>query len=227
MLPGGIMTQTSMPTPTIGPLGDQAILIRFGTRLSDAANRCAVACARRLRVEPPAGALEIAMSLVSVLVRYDPRRSSYEQLAGDLRLLLATLRSEEAPSGRRHVLQAEFGGAAGPDLEAAAGQLGLTADAFIAVHNKKPLRVLGTGFAPGFVYCGLHDESMHLPRRTSVRPSVLPGALLFAAGQTAITATPVPTGWHVIGRTKFRNFNPEASPPTVLSEGDEVAFEAV
>jgi KipI family sensor histidine kinase inhibitor len=220
------MTQTPMPSPTIGPLGDQAILIRFGTQLTDAANRCAVACARRLWGEPPAGTAEIAMSLVSVLVRYDARRVRYEDLAGDLRLVLATLRPEEAASGRRHLVRAAFGGEAGPDLAEVAERLDLGLEAFVARHNAAPLRVLSTGFAPGFVYCGLHGEGMHVPRRATVRASVPPGTLLFAAGQTAITATSVPTGWHVIGRTAFRNFDPEASPPTVLGGGDAVAFEA-
>lgn len=218
------MTQT--PLPTIGPLGDQAILIRFGTELSEAANRCAVACARRLRAQPPAGIEEVAASLVSVLVRYDTKRAPYEELAGELRLMLATLRAEEGGSGRRHQLQVRFGGADGPDLEQAASALGLTADAFIEAHNATPLRVLSTGFAPGFVYCGLHGAALQLPRRRAVRPSVPPGTLLFAAGQTAITATPVPTGWHVIGQTDFRNFEPQSTPPTLLEEGDEIAFEA-
>lgn len=217
---------TQMPMPTIGPLGDQAILIRFGTALSDAANRSAVACARRLRTEPPDGVAEVAASLVSVLVRYDAERTRYEVLSGDLRLLLATLRPEEAGSGRRHRLQVRFGGADGPDLEQVAEALGLAADAFIEAHNAAPLRVLSTGFAPGFVYCGLHDKALQLPRRRAVRPSVPAGTLLFAAGQTAITATPVPTGWHVIGRTEFRNFEPQSTPPTILEEGDEITFEA-
>jgi allophanate hydrolase subunit 1 len=51
--------------------------------------------------------------------------------------------------------------------------------------------------------------------------------LLFAAGQTAIAATPVPTGWHLIGRTDLINFDSRRDPPTVLREGDLVAFEAV
>ena len=98
---------------------------------------------------------------------------------------------------------------------------------FVSQHNAVPLRVLTTGVAPGFVYCGFHPETMRLARRTSVRPPVLPGSVLFAAGQTAITSTAVPTGWHVIGRTAFRNFDPGASPPTALREGDRVIFEAL
>ena len=218
---------TQMPMPTIGPLGDRAILVRFGTALSDAANRSAIACARRLRMQPPDGVAEVAASLVSVLVRYDAARMRYEDVAGELRLLLATLRPQEAASGRRHRLQVHFGGTDGPDLGPVAEALGLAADDFIAAHNAAPLRVLSTGFAPGFVYCGLHGAALRLPRRRAVRPSVPAGTLLFAAGQTAITATPVPTGWHIIGRTDFRNFEPRAAPPTILEEGDEITFEAL
>jgi inhibitor of KinA len=87
--------------------------------------------------------------------------------------------------------------------------------------------VLATGFAPGFVYCGFHESALRTPRRAAVRPPVAPGSVLFAAGQTAIAATPVPTGWHLIGRTDFINFDAGRSPPTRLREGDLVAFEAV
>ena len=105
--------------------------------------------------------------------------------------------------------------------------LGMGASDFVAAHNAKPLRVLATGFAPGFVYCGLHAERLVLPRRTSVRPSVPAGSVLFAAGQTAIAATEMPTGWHVIGHTDFRNFDPAGEPPTRLGAGDVVTFEAM
>ena len=83
------------------------------------------------------------------------------------------------------------------------------------------------GFSPGFVYCGFHPAELELPRRETVRGQVPTGTLLFAARQTAIASTPIPTGWHVIGHTDFSNFDPAASPPTILREGDEVAFEAV
>ena len=53
------------------------------------------------------------------------------------------------------------------------------------------------------------------------------GTVLFAAGQTAIAATPIRTGWHVVGRTQFQNFDPSAEPPTRLAPGDEVSFEVV
>ena len=125
-----------------------------------------------------------------------------------------------------HRIPVTFGGEGGPDLDSVAATLGLTAAAFVAAHNAAPLRVLTTGFAPGFVYCGFHAEAMRLPRRTDVRPPVPPGSVLFAAGQTAITSTPIPTGWHVIGRTTFRNFDPAQTPPVVLRRRRAV-FEAL
>lgn len=218
------MTEPDMP-PLLLPLGDGGLLVRFGTSLSEAANRRAVAFARRLRGQMPAGVTEIDPNLVSVLLKYDPRRIDFERLAGEVRLLLGAPPAEDDLPPRRWTVAVRFGGAAGPDLAEVAASLRLGEDEFISMHNALPLRVLTTGFAPGFVYCGFHPERLRLPRRQAVRSPVLPGSVLFAAGQTAIASTPIPTGWHVIGITDFRNFDPAGDPPTQLREGDFVSFE--
>jgi KipI family sensor histidine kinase inhibitor len=114
----------------------------------------------------------------------------------------------------------------GEDIGEVAGLLGLSAEAFVSEHNRGPLRVLATGFAPGFVYCGMHDAALVVPRRQVVRRQVPAGTVLFAAGQTAITSTAIPTGWHLIGRTDFRNFDPAQVPPSTLVAGDTIRFEA-
>ena len=147
-------------------------------------------------------------------------------IAGELRLLLSLPSPPNPPAPIRHRVVIAFGGADGPDLDNVAGSLGMSLELFIAHHNALPLRVLATGFAPGFVYLGFHPETLRLPRRASLRPSVPPGSVLFAAGQTAIAATTIPTGWHLIGRTRLRNFAPEIDPPTRLRAGDEIVFEA-
>ena len=213
----------TLPLPKLSPLGDGALLVRFADTLSEAANRAAIAFARTLGEQRLAGVAEIDPNLVSVLVRMEEGADA-DRLAGDIRLLLAQLDISTAPKGERYTIDVRFGGADGPDLEAAAEALNLSPAAFIAAHNDKPLRVLTTGFAPGFVYCGFHGEALHLPRRSALRENVPPGSLLFAAGQTALCATPIRTGWHVIGRTDFRNFNAEDMPPTRLAAGDSVRF---
>jgi KipI family sensor histidine kinase inhibitor len=218
---------TGARLPLILPLGDRGLLVRFADTLSSDANRRAVAFARRLRVALPDGVTEIDPNLVSVLLKYDPARVDFDRLAGEVRLILSVPADEAATPLAVHRLAVTFGGTAGPDLAEVAATLGLSAVAFVAAHNAAPLRVLATGFAPGFVYCGFHEPALRVPRRASVRPPVEPGSVLFAAGQTAIAATPVPTGWHLIGKTDFINFDATRDPPTVLQEGDLVAFEAV
>lgn len=212
--------------PLIRPLGDRALLVRFSATLSDAANRATITFARALGQRLPEGVEEIDPNLVSVLLRYDPAATSYEKLAGEIRLLLGVERGDPVP-GAQHRIAVRFGGDAGPDLEEVAGALGVSTADFIAQHNAAPLRLLTTGFAPGFVYCGFHAAALEVPRRREVRRSVPAGTILFAARQTAITATAIPTGWHVIGRTPFRNFDASAEPPTRLREGDSIWFEAV
>ena len=208
------------PTPTLVPLGESALLVRFGNSLTDAANGAAIGLARLLDSGPPAGALEIVPNLISVLVRYDPLQTSAQTIAGEVRLRLLAHESHHAET-REWSIAVAFDG---PDLADVATAFGMTAEAFIAAHNQASLRVLATGFAPGFVYCGMHPNELTLPRRPTVRLSVPPGSVLFAAGQTAITATEMPTGWHVIGHTDFANFDPTASPPTRLEPGDQVRF---
>jgi KipI family sensor histidine kinase inhibitor len=208
--------------PTILPLGDNALLVRFGDTLSDAANRAAIALALSLADEPLPGVIETVPNLVSVLLRYDPVHTQLSLLAGALRLRLYGLGDAPEPHAGHHTIAVRFDG---PDLEAVAAALRMTMDGFVEAHDAVPLRVLATGFAPGFVYCGFHPPSMHLPRRGEIRQSVPPGTVLFAAGQTAIAATTIPTGWHVIGSTDFRNFDASASQPTRLRAGDLISFE--
>lgn len=212
---------SALSTPTIIPLGDSGLLVRFDTRVTDAGNRAALALASALGDQPIAGVVEVVPNIVSVLLRYEPLAQSWSTIAGEVRLRLFAL-TDDLPGTKHWTIPVVFDG---PDVTSVAAALGLSRPDFVAAHNAQQLRVLATGFAPGFVYCGLHRDELVLPRRTSVRSSVPAGSVLFAAGQTAIAATDMPTGWHVIGRTDFANFDPRADPPARLAAGDTIAFE--
>ncbi|SFV31477.1 sensor histidine kinase inhibitor, KipI family [Devosia crocina] len=206
--------------PMIQALGDSALVVRFGNRLDDVANRRAVAFARAAQQAKMGGVIEVVPSLVSVLVRYDSSSTRFADIAGEIRLIVHGLGQDS--EGREHLVRVRFDGA---DLAEVCETLALSRERFAARHNEAPLRVLATGFAPGFIYCGFHGEGMVVPRRSAVRPVVPAGAVLFAAGQTAIAATDIPTGWHVIGRSDLRNFELGASPPTAVRAGDTIRFE--
>lgn len=218
-------TDIALASPTLIPLGDSALLVRFGDNLSEVANIAAIALARQLAADPLPGVVEVSPNLVSVLLRYDPMRTSFAALTGELRLRTYGMGGDIAGIVERHRIAIAFGGEAGPDLDGVAASLGLSTVDFINAHNALPLRVLSTGFSPGFLYCGFHPAALVISRRAEVRASVPAGSVLFAAGQTAIAATAIPTGWHVIGRTDLRNFNPHANPPTQVRAGNEVVFE--
>lgn len=209
--------------PRFVPLGDSALLVRFGDSLDDAANRAAIGFAAWLAKAPPEGVEEITPNLVSVLLGFDPRRTSVDRVAAELRVLSPEAWDAPATSDASHTIGVTFDG---EDLAEVAALLRLEPGAFVARHDASGVRVLATGFAPGFVYCGFHPPALHVPRRTTVRASVPAGTVLFAAGQTAIAATAIPTGWHVIGHTDFRNFDPSVELPTILRAGDRIQFEA-
>jgi KipI family sensor histidine kinase inhibitor len=204
--------------PTILPLGDRAVLVRFAETLSEEPNSRAIGFAARLDADRPEGVEEVAPGLVSVLMRIRPG-VDFWRLSGELRLRLGD--DLTPPAGREHRIAVTFDG---EDVDQVAALVGMSREAFVARHNAASLRVLATGFAPGFVYCGFHEPELVVPRRVQVRAIVPTGTVIFAAGQTAIAATPIRTGWHVIGRTSFQNFDPMSNPPTLLAPGDRVQF---
>lgn len=210
--------------PVIRTLGDQAIVVSFSAHLSIEANASAIIFSKTFDALSIFGVDEVVPSLVSVLVRFNPTHISLGHLLAEIRMSLSTLDHSQVTNPKYYKLDANFGGENGPDLKECALALEMSPAQFIQNHNSKPLTVLSVGFAPGFLYCGLHDAKFALPRRTNVRAKVPAGSILFAAGQTAIAATDIPTGWSVIGRTTFRNFQPNNEPPVLIVAGDAVEF---
>jgi len=207
------------------PLGDSAALMRFSPMLDGEANKRAIEFAKFLVTQNHPAITQITPSLVSVLISYDFAKISYNNLIGELRLVYSLMpKIIGEVETKIHKIDIVFDG---EDLAEVTHNLSLSIEEFIELHNEKSLRVLTTGFAPGFIYTGMHPNELHLPRREVIKPSVPAGSVLFAAGQTAITATAIPTGWHVIGNTKFLNFNTKNNPPTILNSGDLISFKSV
>jgi len=207
------------------PLGDSAILMQFSPMLDEGANKRAIKFTKFLVTQNHPAIKEITPSLISVLISYDFTKISYNNLAGELRLVYSLMpKIIDESEAETYKIDIVFDG---EDLAEVAHNLSLSIEEFIRLHNEKSLRVLTTGFAPGFIYTGMHPNELHLPRREVIKPSVPAGSVLFAAGQTAITATAIPTGWHVIGNTNFLNFNANNNPPTILNSGDLISFKSV
>ena len=80
------------------------------------------------------------------------------------------------------------------------------------------------GFTPGFPYLGPLPDALVLPRRSTPRIRVPAGSVAIAGAQTGVYPAETPAGWHLIGRTDLRLWDPSRRPPTLLEPGGRVRF---
>ncbi|MGQ9902881.1 MAG: 5-oxoprolinase subunit PxpB [Anaerolineae bacterium] len=214
------------------PLGEAALLAQAVVPDIDLANRYALALSRAVEAESIAGLEGVVPGIDSVLVRFDPlvisRRDAQARIAKIAQGLAAVAEPVEATAGSVDAvvgIPVEFGGEAGPDLDAVAEMLGLSSQAVVAALCARPWRVMMIGFAQGFPYLGPLPPALHVPRRDTPRARVPAGSVAIAAGMVGIYPAELPGGWHIIGRTALRLFDPlNESRPALLQAGDEARF---
>lgn len=222
----------AQPDPTSWSIvthGDRCLVIRFGTGIDVATGRrCGIAAAA-LRNATMRGISDIVPTFNSVAVHYLPARfaanTSVRNLEAEVEAVLHQCDWSAAHTeGRLVELPVCYGGEFGPDLTDVAHVTGLTEEAVIRLHGSEPAYVFMLGFAPGAPFMGVHDERFALPRRSTPRTSIPAGSVAVANRQTVIYPNELPGGWHVIGRTPLRLFDPERDPVTLISPGDTVRF---
>jgi len=224
----GKMSQDTFPR--LGRVGLDGLLVSFGDRLSEAANRAALAFRAAVERDTPDGVEESATSLVSVFVRFDVLRVDPAGVMAAMARLLESRDwyAEALPEGRRlWRIPTVYGTDLAPQLDEAAGEAGLSPKAAAAEIAAARVRVQTIGFAPGQPYLGALPEHWNIPRQQTLTGRVPVGALVVAIRQLVLFSVSTPTGWRHVGQTAFRPFRPEAEVPFVLRPGDEVIFEAV
>lgn len=216
-----------MSEPHLSPLGDGGIAIRLGEGISEALSDVVVSCARTISSAEIIGVSDVVPSYATLTVFYDPTMIGYDDIRGRLVTLLAGDSGEQVDSGAGstvHRIPAVYDG---EDLDEVASRTGMARSDVIAIHSQAEYRVFVTGFVPGFAYLGILDERLALPRRESPRKRVPPGSIAIADRQTGIYPAATPGGWHLIGTTAERMFDPNRNPPSLLQVGDRVRFEPV
>lgn len=222
--------QTAAPFPQIAPVGLTGLLVRFADRLSEPANRAALAFRAAIDAQGWDGVEETSSSLTATYLRFDPLHLPHADLQARLQALLATADWYAAPppQGRRFWrIPTVFGGDVAPQLAEAAALAGVSEADAIAVLSGARTRVLTLGFAPGQPYLGELPEAWNIPRQSTITPQVPAGALVVAVRQFVLFANASPTGWRHVGQTGFRLYRPESDEPFPLRAGDEVQFYAV
>jgi len=216
--------------PRIVPFGDAAMLVVLGESIDVELNRRAHALAAAIvrdRARELAAWGSSVPGYASVLVPYDPLRTSPEAATARLAELLTEADSrdarDEAPLPPVE-LRVHYGGDDGPDLRAVAEQTGLDEQAVVDLHAGTLYRVFLLGFVPGFAYLGTLPEVLALPRRSEPRTRVPAGSVAIAGRQTAVYPFSTPGGWHLIGRTDEPLWDLDRVPPARLRPGQSVRF---
>ena len=205
----------------IVPLGESAWTMVLGDRVDREIHRRVTALAEQVRAAAIPGIVELVPAYATLTVFFD----------GDRRATLEALRRvswRDAPGpevvGSLHTIPVTY---RGPDLEAVARATGLSAAEVVRRHSEREYVVYLLGFAPGFAYLGDLDPVLVLPRRPTPRTRVPAGSVAIAGSQTGIYPLDTPGGWHLIGSTSVRLFDPAREPAALLRAGDRVRFEAL
>lgn len=210
--------------PRIAPLGEAGLTISFATTFSDEAHRAVLAAASAVRGADLPAVIELVPGAVALSILYDPAEATFRELSDRILLVLATDDGAAAlAAGRRIEIPVSYDG---PDLADVARRTGLSVSEVIERHTAVEYEVALLGFVPGFGYLGPLDPRLVLPRRETPRARVPAGSVAIAGAQTGIYPAETPGGWHLIGRTTARMFDPARDPPSLLAVGDRVTFVA-
>jgi len=209
------------------PLGEQALIVRLCREESDtgeAAMRALAALGEKIAAEAPPGLAELVPAGFSLAIHYDPLKTDFDEWRRRIETWIGELRVSEAEGGRLVEIPVCYGGEFGPDLPDLARHAGIGEEEAVRLHSEAEYVVGMIGFAPGFPYVYGLPERLAMPRRSEPRTKVPAGSVAVGSGQTGIYPADLPGGWHVIGRTPVRLFNPGMSPPSLLAPGDRVRF---
>ena len=181
-----------------------------------------------LRLAAVPGITDAVPSYRSLLLHYDPLLVDYDALVGSVEKIAETCVVADRPPERRiWQVPVVFGGEFGVDLDDIAKRAGISSTAFIIEICRPRYLVYMLGFSPGVAYLGGLDVRFETPRRIEPRLTSPGGTISLGGRQLAIHGLPGPCGWHLLGRTPTRSYNPKREPMFMFGASDEIEFCAI
>ena len=213
---------------SISIAGENALILYFGDRPSDAIASQVAQVVDQLRLSIGDVLIDLVPSYASLLVIYNPLQSDHHRVRAAMRSALDGLTVSNAQQqGSLVILPVYYSAESGPDLQGLADGAGLSVDEVIAIHQQTEYRVYAIGFAPGFAYLGEVDERIAASRLATPRQKVPRGSVAIADRQTAVYPAQSPGGWNLIGVCPQRMFDPNLIPSMPVQVGDRVRFDAI
>lgn len=218
------MASNNRRFPRIDRVGESALLVTLGLRISGPLNDRVHHLDRLLRSAETMGVVDQVPAYSSLLVRFDPSVLPEEQLRTTIESLLPGLGDAMPQTGILHTIPVRYGGDTGPDLAALAQARGLSPAEVVRLHTSRAYRVYFLGFQPGFGYLGRLPRALTISRLDEPRTRVPAGSVGIAGFQTAVYPLSSPGGWRLIGQTAVRLWDVSRAEPTLLRAGDRVRF---
>jgi inhibitor of KinA len=209
------------------PAGENAWLIELPERMDAEVNERAIGIAAAVERALLPDVTDVVVGYRSVMVYLDPLSDSRLSMRSRLDAIVAKPSPSNAVVGHKVEVPVCYGGKYGPDLAELAEFANCSAEQVIEMHANAEYRVFVVGFMPGFAYMAPVDPRISAPRRTSPRLKVPAGSVAVAAGQTGVYPAETPGGWHLIGRTPLKPYDPTRANPFLFHPGDRVRFRRI
>jgi inhibitor of KinA len=213
-----------MPDYRVVPAGDSALLVELPPSIDPVTSGRVIALADAIARRHAALVRDLVVGYCSLTVYFDPLAIDPDWLEAEVRRIAGETGGATPDEGALVDVPVCYGGELGPDLGDVARAAGCPEDEVVALHSGTVYRVYLVGFVPGFPYMASVDPRLALPRRASPRQKVPAGSVAIAAGQTGIYPMETPGGWHLIGRTPLKPYDPARRQPFLFRAGDRVRF---
>ncbi|ODS04856.1 5-oxoprolinase subunit B family protein [Vibrio scophthalmi] len=172
--------------------------------------------------------MNVTPSYTTILVDYLPHRIQLITLQKQLSDIIEKVQSEPENQVERRLIELPvyYHPDVGPDL-VRFEQNGNDIEQTIALHTSTIYTVQATGFAPGFAFLGDVVTDIQCARHATPRLQVPKGSVAIADNKTAVYPCDSPAGWNIIGNCPIALYDPNQSPMTPFSIGDQVKFVAI
>ncbi len=206
------------------PAGDAALVVEFGSEISDAINDKVQAMGKSILDAQLLGVREVIPTFRSLMVTFDPVQTHFSALCRKLKKLEKNCQISEGTKKRVIKIPCCYSGAFGPDMADLAAHAGMSEQEVIAVHSGTDYRIYMMGFLPGFAYLGGLDKRLEMPRLKTPRVRIPAGAVGIGGSQTGVYPLDSPGGWRLIGRTPLELYDPKHSPYILCHAGEYIRF---
>lgn len=208
-------------------VGDSAVLLQFEEKIEPQINAAISSIVTMIKEQQVEGVIDMIPAFCSLLINYDSRIISYEEISKRLLAIMEMDIATESAAKVVYEIPVCYGGEYGPDMQNVMDNANLSEEEVIRIHTSEDYLIYMLGFLPGFTYLGGLDERIHTPRLANPRVSIPAGSVGIGGAQTGIYPLDSPGGWQLIGKTPIKTYDPMSEPPILFEAGQYIRFVSV